>query len=91
VSDAGRGHGRVLRAVVVRPRLWTTAIRQGLRAVPRDWWRVPPRLPRPDPAYVRFRIETAYGVDGIPRPEEVVRYLEWCRSTERARRRARRG
>jgi hypothetical protein len=65
-------------AVLRRPHLWFTAIRQLFRAVPRRWWTRPPFLPVPDRAYVRFRFETAYG-DDLPRVTDVVRYLEWCR------------
>jgi hypothetical protein len=51
--------------------------------IPPDWWRRRPFLPVPDAAYVRFRIETAYGPMGEATPDDVVRYLEWCRETER--------
>ena len=67
-------------AVLVRPRLWFTAWRQVLRAIPRDWWRRAPHLPVPDRAYVRFRLETAYGANAQPDVEDVLRYLEWCRT-----------
>ncbi len=49
-----------------------------------------PFLPVPDRAYVRFRMETAYGARGTPRVEDLVTYLEWCRDTERIRRAERR-
>ncbi|MFM8236196.1 MAG: hypothetical protein ACKOBG_00350 [Actinomycetota bacterium] len=91
MDAAGGGRRHVVGAVIARPHLWMTAVRQAFRAIPRDWWRVPPRLPRPDPAFVRFRIETASGPDGAPTPDEIVRYLEWCRGTDRARRRGGRG
>ena len=48
-------------AVAVRPSLWFTALRVGVRMVPRGWWHRPPFLPRPDPAYVGFRAVTQYG------------------------------
>jgi len=67
-------------AVLVRPRLWFTAARLVLRAIPRDWWRRPPHLPVPDRDYVRFRLETAYGSETEPVVADVVRYLEWCRT-----------
>jgi hypothetical protein len=76
---------RVVVAIAVRPRLWATALRQFARAVPRGWWRRPPFLPVPDASYLRYRIETAYGPRGEPRGAELVSYLEWCRSTARAR------
>ena len=69
-------------AVVRRPDLWWTAGRQGLRLAPSGWWRRWPPLPRPDPTYLRFRMETAYGqADHDPEPADVVAYLEWCRQT----------
>lgn len=66
-------------AVLRRPRLWSTAIRQITRSVPRHWWARAPFVPVPDRAYVRFRLETAYGEYAEPRVADVVRYLEWCR------------
>jgi hypothetical protein len=67
-------------AVSARPNLWFTAVRQFGRAVPPRWWKRPPFLPTPDRAYVRFRLETAYGTGTVPRAADVVRYLEWCKS-----------
>jgi hypothetical protein len=77
-------------AVLVRPTLWSTALRLWSRATPRDWWRRPPFVPVPDRAYIRFRLETAYGPDVPPSPDDLVSYLAWCRErewVERARRR----
>ncbi len=91
-GDAGMTHGasfwfpasrfRDVAAVLRRPRLWLTALRQLTRAVPRRWWARAPFVPLPDRAYLRFRIETAYGVGGRPRADDVVRYLEWCRAAD---------
>ena len=66
--------------VAVRPRLWGVAVVQCLRLAAPGWWRRWPPLPLPDPGYLRFRLQTAYGdrVDGPP-PGDVVAYLEWCR------------
>jgi hypothetical protein len=70
----------VVLAVVRRPRLWGTALRQGGRLARRGWWRRPPFLPLPPSAYVRFRLETQYGrTDQRPDPDDVVRYLAWCK------------
>ena len=68
-------------AVIVRPRLWPTAVGQALRLAPRGWWRRRPFLPLPDPAYLRFRMQTQYGGDQprTPVPHDLVAYLEWCR------------
>jgi hypothetical protein len=71
-------------AVLAKPHLWFTALRQFRRAVPARWWAHPPFLPRPDRDYVRFRLETAYGSAAMPRAADVVRYLEWCRAIRRA-------
>ena len=90
-GDPGMTHGapfwfrctfwlRCIGAVVRRPQLWFPAVRQFLRALPARWWAQPPFLPRPDPAYLRFRFETAYGAGGRPRVDDLVRYLEWCRA-----------
>ncbi len=73
-------------AVLRRPALWWTAIRQMVRMARPRWWTRPPFLPVPDPGYVRFRMETAYGLEGEPRPSDVVRYLEWCRTADAQRR-----
>ena len=68
-------------AVVRRPDLWWTGLRQ-LRAlaVP-GWWRRPPFLPLPDPGYLAFRLQTMYGdAAHAPAPDDLVTYLSWCRS-----------
>jgi hypothetical protein len=68
--------------VVLRPRLWVSALRQGRRLVGRGWWRRRPFLPVPDAAYLRFRFETQYGSAAPPRPHDVLTYLEWCREMD---------
>ena len=55
-------------AVLRRPSLWGVAIAQALRLAPSGWWRRSPFLPVPDPAYLRFRLETQYGSDHEPEP-----------------------
>ncbi|HET9076351.1 MAG TPA: hypothetical protein VFN68_05425 [Acidimicrobiales bacterium] len=62
-------------ALARRPALW----RPALRLVPPGWWRRWPPLPVPSADYVRFRMETMYGSDGQLEPDELIRYLEWCR------------
>ena len=70
-------------ALVRRPGLWPTALRQLLRLAPSGWWRRWPPLPRPDAAYLGFRLETAYGDTGSePDPVDLVTYLTWCRRQE---------
>lgn len=71
---------RVVLAVVSRPRLWPTAIRQMYRMAAPGWYRRSPFLPLPSGAYLRFRLVTQYG-DPKHRPEpiDVVNYLSWCK------------
>jgi hypothetical protein len=72
------------RAVVGHPTLWVTALRQALVLAPRGWWRRRPFLPVPDPAYLRFRLLTAYGDPGQTlEPADLVTYLRWCRAWPR--------
>jgi hypothetical protein len=66
-------------AVLRRPGLWPIAVTQTLRLARPGWWQRRPFLPLPDPDYVRFRLQTAYGSDGEPTAEDVVAYLRWCR------------
>jgi hypothetical protein len=63
------------------PGLWWTAIHQlRILAVP-GWWRRAPFLPLPDRAYMRFRLETAYGDPAHAlEPGDVITYLNWCRA-----------
>jgi hypothetical protein len=76
--------GWVLRAGVAlaaHPSLWATAVRQVAVLAPPGWWRRPPHLPLPDRAYLRFRMQTAYGdPTHPPEPSDVVTYLHWCRA-----------
>ena len=74
---------RAVLAVLPRPDLWWTAVRQLHRMTRPGAWRQPPFGPRPDPSYAHFRSVTMYGdpdrtVDG----RDLVTYLEWCRSIE---------
>ncbi|MGO9873029.1 MAG: hypothetical protein ACLPVY_04445 [Acidimicrobiia bacterium] len=62
----------------MRPRLWWVAARQVVRIARPRWWRRAPFLPIPEPEYLRFRLETAYGETVVPRPADLVAYLEWC-------------
>jgi hypothetical protein len=69
-----------LLAVAKRPTLWLTALRQGRALLPLDWWRQWPTGWGPSGDYVAFRMQTMYGsTDATIGPEELVRYLEWCR------------
>lgn len=81
---------RVAAAVVARPRLWATAVRQCRRTAPAGWWRRAPFLPVPSGEYLRFRLVTQYGRDdahiAVP---DVIDYLAWCREQDRLGRVAR--
>lgn len=66
--------------VARHPGLWATAVVQAVRLAAPGWWRRSPFLPLPDPAYLRFRLETQYGSDRDPEPGDVVTYLHWCRT-----------
>ena len=71
----------VVRALARTPGLWPTAVRQTLVLAAPGWWRRWPPVPRPDPGYLRFRLQTAYGEgERDPAPEDVVTYLRWVRS-----------
>lgn len=44
----------------------------------RGWYRRPPFLPLPSRAYLRWRMETAYGdPDAVPTTDELERFLRW--------------
>jgi hypothetical protein len=75
---------RAALALARHPDLWTTAVRQVLVLAVAGWWRRPPFLPVPDPAYLRFRFQTMYGdPDRAPEPDDVITYLRWCRAWPR--------
>jgi len=74
-----RWAARAFVALAQRPGLWPTAVTQLFRLAPPGWWRRAPFVPLPDAAYLRFRLETAYGDDRDPEPGDVVTYLHWCR------------
>lgn len=71
-------------AVLLRPALWITALRQTFRLAPTGWWRRVPFLPLPDARFLQFRWETQYG-NAMHRPaaHDLVAYLTWCRSYQR--------
>jgi hypothetical protein len=72
---------RATLAVLAHPTLWVAAIRQVALLAPAGWWRRAPHLPVPDPAYLRFRMQTAYGdPTHEPEPADIVTYLHWCRA-----------
>lgn len=77
------GLARTVAAIVARPSLWSTAIRQAAALVPTTW-RFPGN-PLPDPLYLGFRAITQYGAaDHAMEPRDVVSYLSWCRAWHRS-------
>jgi hypothetical protein len=75
---------RATLAVLAHPALWGTAARQVWVMASPGWWRASPYLPLPDAAYLRFRLQTAYGdPDRDPSPADIVTYLHWCRTWPR--------
>lgn len=74
------------RAVLARPWLWAAALVTLFRLAPRGWWRRWPPVPRPDPAYMRFRLTTQYGDPQHPaEAHDLLTYLRWQRGWTRAR------
>jgi hypothetical protein len=64
------------------PRLAIDLLRTGWAFRRRDWWRGAPFLPLPDRAYLRWRMETAYGdPDAVPPLEDIVNFSRWRRET----------
>ncbi len=81
----GRGLVAALLAVVARPRLWVTALRQVRTLAAPGWWRRPPFLPLPDTAWMEFRLTTAYGDAKAPlAADDVVVWLDWSRRQHRS-------
>lgn len=70
-------------AVVRRPSLWGTALRQMRRTTEPGWWKRRPFLPVPSGRYLEFRLITQYGDAGHAwESVDVVNYLQWCKSWE---------
>jgi hypothetical protein len=81
VLNPARWGWRALLAVLPHPSLWWTGLRQARTLAAPGWWRRRPFLPLPDPGYLRFRLETAYGGAGDHDvvADDLVTYLRWCR------------
>jgi hypothetical protein len=78
----GDTRSAVVRALLARPDLWWTGVVVLKRLAPPRWWRAGSHLPLPHRAWWQFRMVTAYGhADAHPRADDVIAYLEWCRST----------
>ena len=79
----------VVGAVIVRPTLWVTAVRQLARLAPTGWWKRAPFVPVPPRNYMEFRLVTQYGgehgaLQADIRAQDVVDYLQWCKQWNRA-------
>lgn len=66
---------RIALVVIARPWLWPVLVEMA----PTGWWRRLPPWPFPSREYMRFRAETMYGPSARTEPDDVLRYLEWCR------------
>jgi hypothetical protein len=74
--------GAAARALLPHPGLWSAALVQAVRLAPSGWWRRWPPLPRPDPDWMAFRLETQYGDErAVAEPGDIVAFLAWCRDT----------
>jgi hypothetical protein len=85
-SPAPRSWGRLAAALAARaarsPRLAVDLLRTAWAFRRRGWWRQAPFLPVPDPAYLRWRMYTAYGDESaVPPADDVVRFARWRRET----------
>ena len=67
-----------------RPRLWPALLSAAWAFRPRDWYRKAPFLPLPSKAYMRWRLETAYGEpDAVPPADEIARFVTWSAEMRR--------
>ncbi len=72
---------RVGFALLKKPDLLPTALRQASSLAPRKWWASGSHLPVPRADYMAFRNVTLSGnADQLPEVHDVIVYLEWCRS-----------
>ncbi len=68
----------ILRVIMRRPTLWPEALRALVAFTPAGWWRMPPFLPLPRRAYLRWRMQTAYGSsEAVLVANDMVRFLQW--------------
>ena len=67
-----------------RPALWPAMLSAAWAFRPRGWYRRPPFLPLPSRAYMRWRLETAYGdPDAVPPEDELARFITWSAEMRR--------
>ena len=73
---------RLAARAAFRPRLAVDLVRTAWAFRRRDWYRRAPFLPLPDPAYLRWRMYTAYADEqAIPPADDVMRFARWRRET----------
>jgi len=71
---------RLAGQALLSPRLAVDLARTAWVFRRRAWWSRPPFLPFPDPAYLRWRMYTAYGDEAaVPPGEDVIRFARWRR------------
>lgn len=71
----------VLRAAVRRPGMIPDLLAAAWAFRRRGWYRRPPFLPLPSAAYLRWRMDTAYGdPEAVPSADELRRFLRWTRT-----------
>lgn len=76
---------RAFLAVLGRPRLWSTALRQARRLAPPGWWHRAPFLPLPTTEYVAMRSTIQYGDPKHSiEPQDLLKYLSWCKSEHKS-------
>ena len=79
-----RIHRRMAALVIRRPWLFPVAAGAAWAFRRRGWYRRFPFLPMPSRAYLRWRMDTAYGdPEAVPPYEELERYLKWARDMRR--------
>lgn len=68
----------------IRPMLAVDLMRTAWAFRRRRWWSAPPYLPLPDPTYLRWRMQTAFGDPAaVPTSEDVIRFARWRRRVMR--------
>jgi hypothetical protein len=71
---------RLAGRAALRPRLAADLVAAAWAFRRRDWYRRAPFLPLPAPAYLRWRMYTAYGDEhAVPPTEDVIRFAQWRR------------
>lgn len=72
-------YGRMVGLALRRPTLIPHLVGAAWAFRARGWWRSPPFLPLPSTAYLRWRMDTAYGdPEALPTDDELERYLRWA-------------